>query len=58
VLERISYKLTPFNAGMVVSILFYASGFFFESRLNRHKLCFDAAASAVPAKADSAQSTD
>ncbi len=41
VLERLAYKLTAFNAGMVVSIALYAAGFFFESRLHRRKLAFE-----------------
>ena len=44
VLSRLADKLTSFSAGLVVCILLYACGFFFESRLNRHKLRFDAAA--------------
>lgn len=49
-----SEELPEFSFGMLICTLLYAGGFFFESRLNRHKLRLDAAA----VKADSAQSTD
>ena len=41
VLIRFGEKLAPFNLGMVVCILLYASGLFFESRLNRRRMRFE-----------------
>lgn len=41
VFERLAYKLTTFNVGLVVCILLYGFGFFFESRLHRRKLAFE-----------------
>lgn len=40
----VSDSMKLFSLGVAACVLLYASGFFFESRLNRHKLRFDAAA--------------
>jgi hypothetical protein len=53
VFGRLSEKLTTFNAGLVVCILLYATGFYFESRLNRRKMKFEAGHSAAELKVDS-----
>ena len=36
-------RLTPVSAGLLISSALYACGFFFESRLGRHKLAHDRA---------------
>ena len=51
--ERLSEKLTTFNAGLVVCILLYATGFCFESRLNRRKMKFEAGHIAAELEVDS-----
>jgi hypothetical protein len=45
-LVAVAEGLSAFNAGMVVCVVLYACGFFFESRLERRKLAFDRAPNA------------